>query len=383
MTGDTQATWARPDVASPEDSEERIFVASQWLLMWWRFRRHRLALASMIVIIGIYTVAIFADFFAPFDPNAHNADYVLAPPQPIRFIDRTEGGLQFRPYIYALTAEQDPETYALHFVPDTEHKIPVGFFAQGTPYRLLGLFPASRHLVTPLEPKAPMFLLGADRLGRDMLSRIIFGSRISLSIGLVGVFLSLFLGVTIGGFSGYVGCTLDNAVQRLIEFLRSIPNIPLWMGLSAALPPTWSPLTVYFGITVILSLMGWTGMARVVRGRFLSLREEDFVLAARLDCAREWRIITRYMVPSFLSHIIASVTMAVPGMILSETSLSFLGLGLRPPMISWGVLLKEAQSVRVLVTAPWLLLPGIAVVISVLAMNFMGDGIRDAADPYA
>jgi peptide/nickel transport system permease protein len=383
MTGDTEARWARPEVASPEDTEERIFVASQWLLMWWRFRRHRLALASMIVIIGIYTVAVFADFFAPFDPNAHNSDYVLAPPQPIRFLDRTEGGVRLRPHIYGLTVEQDPETYALHFVQDPQRKIPVGFFAHGAPYRLLGLFPASRHLVTPLEPNAPMFLLGADRLGRDMLSRIIFGSRISLSIGLVGVFLSLFLGVTIGGFSGYVGGPLDNAVQRLIEFLRSIPNIPLWMGLSAALPPTWSPLTVYFGITVILSLMGWTGMARVVRGRFLSLREEDFVLAARLDCAREWRIITRYMLPSFLSHIIASVTMAVPGMILSETSLSFLGLGLRPPMISWGVLLKEAQSVRVLVTAPWLLLPGIAVVISVLAMNFVGDGIRDAADPYA
>lgn len=394
MTQESVRPWTQPEAAGEiEDGElgerlgrpieEKVFIASQWQLIWWRFRRHKLALVSMIVTVTIYVVALFAGFFAPFDPRAYSAKYAFAPPQPIRFIDRTEEGLKIRLYIYDYKVEQDPETYKRTFTFDTERKIPVGFFAKGTPYKLIGLIPTRIRLITPLEENAPMFLLGADQMGRDMLSRIILGARISLSIGLVGVFLSFFLGIIIGGFSGYLGGLLDEVVQRLTEFLRSIPSIPLWMGLSAAVPLTWSPLMVYFAITVILSLRGWTGMARVVRGRFLSLREEDFILAARLDGASNWRIIVRYMVPSFLSYIIARVTMAIPGMILGETALSFLGLGLRPPLISWGVLLKEAQKVRVLAMSPWLLYPGLAVVIIVLAMNFMGDGLRDAADPYA
>jgi peptide/nickel transport system permease protein len=245
------------------------------------------------------------------------------------------------------------------------------------------LFPATVRLIGPVDKTQPMYLLGADRLGRDMLSRLIYGTRVSMSIGLVGVFLSLVFGILLGGISGYYGGVVDNAIQRIIEFLRSIPTIPLWMGLAAALPMNWPPLRVYLGITIILSFISWTGLARVVRGRFLSLRKEEFIMAAEVDGASEMRIILRYMLPSFISHIIASTTLAIPGMILAETSLSFLGLGLRPPIIGWGVLLKEAQTVRVVIQATWLLWPAVPVVIAVLALNFVGDGLRDAADPYA
>jgi peptide/nickel transport system permease protein len=285
-------------------------------------------------------------------------------------------------YVNGYTVEKHPISLARTYTVDKSTVYPVRLFVRGWEYKILGLIPAKVHLISPVDPEAPMFLLGTDRLGRDVLSRIIFGTRISMSIGLVGVLLSLTLGILLGGVSGYYGGFVDTLIQRIIEFLRSMPTIPLWLGLSAALPVDWPPLRVYFGITVILSLIGWTGLARVVRGRFLSLREEDFVLAARLTGSGELRIVLRHMVPAFLSYIIASVTLAIPRMILSETSLSFLGLGLRPPAISWGVLLREAQNVRSVATAPWLLLPGVAVVIAVLAINFLGDGIRDAADPY-
>ena len=266
---------------------------------------------------------------------------------------------------------------------DESDKNYLDFFGTGTPYELWGLIPLSRHLLVPENPRDRFYLFGADRLGRDMLSRTIFGTRISMSIGLVGVTLSLILGVVLGGISGYYGGTLDMIIQRVVEFVLSLPTIPIWLGLSAALPPDWSPLTRYFAITLILSLVGWTELARVVRGRFLALRSDDFVTAARLDGASERRVIFRHMLPSMMSHIIASVTLAIPVMILAETSLSFLGLGLQPPTISWGVLLKEAQNIRSIAQAPWLFIPGGAVVVAVLALNFLGDGLRDAADPYA
>jgi peptide/nickel transport system permease protein len=266
---------------------------------------------------------------------------------------------------------------------DPTNKIPLGFFVRGEPYKILGLFETDLHLFGPLSAGQPMFLMGADRLGRDLFSRLILGTRTSMTIGLVGVAFSLILGILLGGLSGYYGGAVDNLIQRLIEFLRSVPSIPLWMGLAAALPLDWPAERVYFAITIILSLIGWTGLARVVRGRFLSLREEDFVMAARLDGANQMRIIFSYMLPAFTSHIIASISLAIPGMILSETALSFLGLGLREPVVSWGVLLQDAQELRSIATAPWLLIPTAAVVISVLALNFLGDGLRDAADPYS
>jgi peptide/nickel transport system permease protein len=375
-----------PDVAPPvevePDIESSVSVASQWQLMWWKFRKHKLAMAGGIVTLLIYLVALFVEFLSPLPPDRISADHTYAPPQPLHFFREVDGRTTFDPYVNGYGVEIDQEALRRVFVVDESVVHDVHFFGKGYSYEWLGFIEMDRHLITPVEPDAPLYLLGADRLGRDLLSRLIYGTRISMTIGLVGVALSFFLGITLGGISGFYGGQIDNLIQRLIEFIRSIPSIPLWMALAASLPKEWPPLRIYFMITIILSFIGWTGLARVVRGRFLSLRTEDFVLAARLDGSSEIRTIWKHMVPSFLSHIIASLTLAIPGIILAETALSFLGLGLRPPVISWGVLLQEAQNIRSVATAPWLLTPGIAVIVTVLALNFLGDGLRDAADPY-
>ena len=383
MTSEAQvmAPDLRPEPAA--ETEARIYVASQWKLTWWRFRKHRVAMISAVVVLSVYLVALFAEFLAPFPTDMYNSRYTFAPPQRVHLFLSTDEGLQFKPHVNGFDVEIDPVALRRTFVIDPDVVYPIGFFVEGFSYRLLGLIETNIHLIGPINPDDPMYLLGADRLGRDVFSRLIFGTRISMSIGLVGVMLSFVLGILLGGVSGLYGGMADNLIQRLIEFIRSVPTIPLWLGLAAAMPMTWSPLAVYFGITVILSLIGWTDLARVVRGRFLTLRTEDFVMAARLDGASQQRIIWKYMVPSFTSHIIASLTLAIPGMILAETALSFLGLGLRPPIVSWGVLLQEAQNIRAVATAPWLLAPGVAVVVTVLALNFLGDGLRDAADPYS
>jgi len=377
----TEATPSQPEAIGADAAEENIFIASQWQLMWWRFRKHKLALFSVVVVILIYMVGVFCEFLSTYGPETRDQAFAYAPPQRLRFWD--EDGFSLRPFVYQLKGERDPATRRLMFVEDPTVKLPVKFNVDGEPYNMWGLFPSTKHLMGVEGEGSTLYLLGTDRLGRDQYSRLVYGTRLSTSIGLIGVALSFVIGIALGGISGYYGGAIDNIVQRSIEFLRAIPTIPLWMGLSAALPPHWSPVKIYFGITVILSLIGWTGLARVVRGRFLSLRNEDFIMAARLAGAGEARIIGRHMVPSFLSHIIASLTLSIPSMILSETSLSFLGLGLRPPAISWGVLLQEAQNLRSVALAPWLLMPGLAVVVTVLAFNFTGDGLRDAADPYS
>lgn len=368
--------------AGLDTHQEHLNVATQWQLMWWRFRRHRLAMVAGAVVLLIYLVAAFAEFLAPFTPGRFASDFTYAPLQRLHLFRRAAEGWRFQPHVYGYRVEIEQEALRRVFVEDETAIHEVAFLVQGEPYRLLG-FETSRHLFGPKDPAAPMYLLGADKLGRDMLSRLIYGTRISMSIGLVGVALSLLLGILLGGISGYYGGTADNIIQRTIEFIRSIPTIPLWMGLAAALPSDWPPLQLYFGITIILSFIGWTELGRMVRGRFLSLRTEDFVVAARLDGVSELRIIMRHMVPSFLSHIIASLTLAIPNMILAETALSFLGLGLRPPIVSWGVLLQEGQNIRTVATAPWMLFAtGTAVFAAILALNFLGDGLRDAADPY-
>ena len=359
-------------------------TASQWRLMWWRFRRHTLAMVGLVVVALLYLIAVLAEFLAPFDPQAASARHVYHPPQAIQLIDTAaDGSWTIRPWVQPMRLVRDRFTLETTFVPDERRKIYLSVLGKGEPYRLLGVVPMERRLLVPVDPRDRFFLLGADRLGRDMVSRIVHGTRISMSIGLVGVTLSLLLGVILGGISGYFGGKIDFVIQRIVEFVLSLPTIPIWLGLSAALPQDWSPLVRYFAITIIISLVGWTELARVVRGRFLALRSEDFVTAARLDGAAEPRIIFRHMLPSMMSHIIASVTLAIPAMILAETALSFLGLGLMPPTISWGVLLKEAQNIRSIATAPWLFAPGAFVVVAVLALNFLGDGLRDAADPYA
>ena len=375
------------DAAQREQAADRRAAAnaSQWRLVWRRFRKHKLAMVSAAFLLLVYLIALFADFVAPFATGDYDVDYTYAPPQPLRVIERTDdGSMRWNPYVAGYDREMDPISlrYTYHVDESVRHELTL--FARGEPYTLLGLFETDIRLIGPKDPDAPMYLLGADRQGRDILSRVIHGTRVSMSVGLVGVALSFVIGVTLGGISGYFGGGIDSFVQRLVEVLVAIPAIPLWMGLSAALPRSWSSLQVYFAITVILSLVGWTALGREVRGRFFSLREEDFVTAARLDGAKERRIIFRHMMPSMMSHLVATVTLAIPTMIIAETSLSFLGLGLQPPIVSWGVLLQEAQNVRTIATAPWLLIvPATACVTCVLALNFLGDGLRDAADPYS
>ena len=362
---------------------ERVAAASQWQLIWWAFRRHHLAMVALFVTIVLYVTAAAPGFFATNDPGQQNARATFHPPQAIHWFGVNEdGSWRLGPWFHPMKLARDPETLAANFVEDPTRRIDVTLFGEGYTYSVLGLFETNRHLIASTDPSQPLFVFGADRLGRDVYSRVVQGGQISLSIGLVGVFLSLLIGIVLGGISGYFGGPLDFAIQRLIDFVLSLPTIPIWLALAAALPQNWSPIAQYMMITVILSLTGWAQLARVVRGRFLSLRTEEFVSAARLDGCSQGRIIFRHMLPSFMSHIIASVTLAVPAMILAETALSFLGLGLQPPTISWGVLLREAQNIRSIATAPWLFLPGLAVVLAVMALNLLGDGLRDAADPY-
>lgn len=375
------ARWSGRGRLDGAKAENRVAVATQLQLTWWRFRKHKLALISLFIVALFYLVAIFADFLAYADPDASDARRGYISPQSITWFD-SDGS--FRPYVHGLKGVRDMKTFKLVYRVDESRKVYVSFFADGYPYRLLGLIPTTKHLLgyDSSVPENGLFLLGTDVQGRDVWSRLVVATRVSLSIGLAGVAISLFLGVLLGGISGLYGGAIDTAIQRLIELVRSIPTIPLWMGLAAALPNTWSTMQIYFAITLIISLIGWTDLARVVRGRFLSLREEDFVVAAELMGASRLRIIFRHMLPSFMSHIIAAVSLALPAMIISETALSFLGLGLRPPAISWGILLQDAQNVQTLAIAPWLLVAAVPVIVVILAFNFLGDGLRDAADPY-
>jgi len=361
-------------------AEERVSVASNWQLVWWRFKKNRLALFSAAVLIFFYLIVLIPDFFATQDPEATEARLVFIPAQALNLFD--ESGLH--PWVPAVVGKRNPVTLRMEWQVDPTKKVYVRFFGSGFKYSILGLFRTDIHLLGLEDPKSEdkIYLLGTDRLGRDQWSRMMYSTRTSMTVGLVAVALSVILGVLLGGISGYFGGWIDLIIQRLIELLQSLPTIPIWLAMTAALPQDWRPDQVFFAITIILAFIGWTTLGREVRGRFLSLREEDFVLAADLAGCSRFRIITRHMVPAFMSHIIATSTLAIPVMIVSETSLSFLGLGIRPPAISWGVLLQEAQNIQTIAQAPWLLTPGLFVILAVLAFNLVGDGLRDAADPY-
>ncbi len=362
------------------DAELRYYTASQFQLMWWKFRKHRLALVG-VAILGVFVfVAAFAEFLAPYSSTSRSVDYLYGRPQTLHLFD-AEGQFHWRPFTYALSAVMDPKTFLLETKEDTSTPWPVQFFVKGDTYSMWGLFKADLHLFGVED--GHLHLLGTDQLGRDILSRLFYATRTSLTIGVVGLFISFFLGLIIGGVSGFFGGWVDDAIQRFIEFIRSIPTLPLWMSIAAALPKEWSPEQVYFTITILLGLLGWTHLARRVRGKLLSLREEDFVVAARIGGSTDARIIARHMLPSFLSYIIVDLSISFPYMILAETSLSFIGLGLRAPVVSWGVLLQDAQNVAAIALYPWLFTPVAFVIVSVMAFSFVGDGMRDAADPYS
>ena len=361
-----------------EARKEKYYTATQFQLMWFKFKRHHVALVGVIILALFVFVMIFCEFLSPYGPQSRDADYLFGPPQKMRF--RNEQGEFMGPFVYGVTTAFNRETMQLDLVEDTSLIFPVKFFSHGEEYKLWGLFKSDLHLF--VVEGDYLHLFGTDSLGRDVFSRTLYGTRTSLSIGLIGVMISFVIGLMVGGVSGYFGGFVDDFFQRLIEFIRSIPTLPLWMSLAAVLPKEWSSLQIYFAVTIILGFITWTMLARRVRGKLLSMREEDFVLAARLAGGSDMRIITRHMLPAFLSYIIVDLTVSFPAMILGETTLSFIGLGLREPVVSWGVLLQQAQNIKAIQQHPWLFLPAIFVVVSVLAFSLMGDGMRDAADPY-
>ena len=368
-----------PGTAEKMSAElERYFLASQWRMMWWRFKRHKLAVVAAAFLLLSYLSIIVTEVLAPYALSTRNSDFIYAPPQGIHLFHE---GSFVGPFVYPFKYHLNMENLKREYEPDTTRPQPIRFFCSGDPYEFWGMLPARFHIVCP-PSDGTLYLFGTDRLGRDMLSRILYGARISLTVGLIGISISFLIGITVGGIAGFFGGRIDSIIQRIIEILRSLPELPLWLALSAALPANWSPILVYLGITIILGFLEWPGLARAVRSKLLALRQEDYAVASRLMGAKPPHIIRRHLLPNFMSHLIASATLSIPGMILGETALSYLGLGLRPPITSWGVLLSEAQSVDVIALYPWLLWPMVPVILTTLAFNFMGDGMRDAADPY-
>ncbi len=366
---------AEADLSAPERQD---MDAGNWTLVWRRFRRHKLGLISGLFLAICYVLLPFAGFIAPYTPNERSADYLYHPPQDVRFFHE---GRWIGPYVYPTEAQADLENFRWNYSIDETRPMPLQFFCRGSEYRLAGLIRTSTHLFCAPEG-ATIFLWGSDRLGRDVFSRILYGAQLSLTVGLIGITVSFLLGIFFGAIAGYFGGPLDWGIQRVIEILRSLPELPLWLALSAAVPSNWGPVAVFFIISIILGLLDWPGLARAVRAKFLSLREEEYVRAAEMMGASPRRVIRRHLLPNFASHLIASATLSIPAMILGETALSFLGLGLRAPAVSWGVMLNDAQNLASIEIYPWTAIPMLPIIVVVLAFNFLGDGLRDSLDPY-
>ena len=364
--------------ASLQLLERRDLDAPAWQLVWRKFKKHRLGLVSGIFLLTCYLLLPFVGFIAPYGPNDRNSEHLFAPPQSVRWVHE---GQFIGPFVYPTTSEPDLVTFQWKFVPDTSRPLPLEFFCEGTPYKIAGLIPSNTHLFCPPEG-ATLFLWGSDRLGRDVFSRILYGAQLSLTVGLIGITVSFVLGITFGSMAGYFGGRIDWVINRVIEILRSLPELPLWLALSAAVPSNWGPVSVFFIISIILGILDWPGLARSVRAKFLSLREEEYVRAAEMMGASSRRVIRKHLLPNFMSHLIASATLSIPAMILGETALSFLGLGLRAPAVSWGVMLNDAQNLASIEIYPWTAIPMLPIIVIVLAFNFLGDGLRDSLDPY-
>jgi peptide/nickel transport system permease protein len=356
-----------------------LSYASQYRLMRYRFAKHKLAIMSLGVLGLLYTTAILADFFAPYEKNHRVSGAQFSAPTRVHIYEAGRGFT--RPFVYGMKKVLDEKTFTYQTVPDTSKKHTIRFFTQGHPYRLMGIVPSSLRLFGVEEGYVALF--GTDQLGMDIFSQTLYAGRISLSVGLVGVAISFVLGLILGGVSGYFGGRIDDIIQRTIEFVMSLPSLPLWIALSAAIPNNWTGIKTYFAITIILSVIGWTGLARVVRGRLIAMREEDYVMAAKVAGSTDAAVIARHLLPGFMSYLVVSITLAIPHMILGETTLSFLGLGILPPEVSWGSLMQAAKGLTVIFAYPWHLIPTIFIVTAVLAFNFIGDGLRDAADPYS
>lgn len=372
---DTTPWVDTPDISVPERSD---MDAPAWRLMWRSFRRHKLALICGIFLLISYLILPIAGFIAPYTPNERSADYLYAPPQSINLWHE---GAFIGPYVYPITAEADLENYRWTYTTDETTPLPLRFFCEGEGYKLFGLIPSDTHLFCAPED-ASLFLWGSDRLGRDVFSRILYGAQLSLTVGLIGITVSFALGITFGAMAGYFGGRIDWFLNRVIEILRSLPELPLWLALSAAVPSNWGPVAVFFVISIILGILDWPGLARSVRAKFLSLREEEYVKAAEMMGAKPGRVIRRHLLPNFMSHLIASATLSIPAMILGETSLSYLGLGLRAPAVSWGVMLNDAQNLASIEIYWWTAIPMLPIIVVVLAFNFLGDGLRASLDPY-
>ncbi|MCD6291154.1 MAG: ABC transporter permease [Anaerolineae bacterium] len=372
----TQSAAAPTDVFAEEERREGYFE-----LVWQRFKKSKAAIVGGLMVLALAVLAAMADFFTPVDPSVLDMKASFTPPSRIHFID-ADGHFHLRPFVYNLTIELDPKTYQPIWTEDTSQRYEIKFFVKSWEYKLFGIIPTRLHLFG-VDEGGTIYLLGTDKMGRDLWGRSCLAGRVSLTMGLFATFISISVGSVLGVVSGYYGGWIDTLLQRFVEFMNSFPQLPLWMALTAVIPKTWGSGTIFMMMAVIFALLSWTVLAREVRGKAMAFRETDFILAAKEMGASDLRIIFVHLYPNCLSHVIVVLTLMIPQIILAEAFLSFLGLGIQEPLVSWGFLMKNAQNLQTLGVHPWIMSPVVFIIIAVLGFNFLGDGLRDAADPYS